>query len=93
MSAVRLVQPASVLQPGGWALEVDTSGSPPIFEVECTSCLDRCDASNDTDSLKRDQWCIRHARKTGHTGYREIRTGFLRAAAHATEARGRNEDA
>lgn len=56
------------------------SGSPPIFEVECTSCLDRCDASNESDSLKRDQWCIQYVRKTGHTGYREIRTGFLRAA-------------
>ncbi|WLQ39375.1 hypothetical protein P8A22_04625 [Streptomyces laculatispora] len=87
------MQPASVLQPDGWALEVDASGSPPIFEVECTSCHGSCDASNDVDSIERDRWCIRHARETGHTGYREIRTGFLRTVAHTAEERGRHGNA
>lgn len=87
-----LVQPLPVVQACGWALGADTSGSPQIFEVECTSCHDRCDPSNDEDSAERDQWCLRHARETGHTGYREIWTGFLRVVAHAAEGRGQGED-
>lgn len=85
---VRLVQPGSVVHDRSWALRADASGSPQVFEVECASCHDRCDASNDADSTERDQWCIRHVGETGHTGYREIRTVLLRAVAHAAGGRG-----
>ncbi|WP_443061103.1 DUF7848 domain-containing protein [Streptomyces sp. NBC_00464] len=86
--AGRLARPVSVVHDRSWVLRVDASGSPQVYEVECASCHDRCDASNDADATERDQWCIRHVGETGHTGYREIRTGLLRAVAHAAEGRG-----
>jgi hypothetical protein len=84
----RLVQSVSVGHGRSWVLRADASGSSRVYEVECASCHDRCDASNDAESAERDQWCIRHVGETGHTGYREIRTGLLRAVAHAAEGRG-----
>lgn len=89
----RPVQPVPVVHDRSWALRTDASGSPQVYEVECASCHDRCDASCDADSTERDQWCVRHVGETGHTDYREIRTGLLRAVAHAAEGRGRSEDA
>ncbi|WP_443035426.1 DUF7848 domain-containing protein [Streptomyces sp. BE230] len=86
--AARLVRPVSVVRDRSWALRADASGCLQVYEVECVSCHDRCDASNEAESAERDQWCIRHVGETGHTGYREIRTGLLRAVAHAAEGRG-----
>ncbi|WP_175409724.1 hypothetical protein [Streptomyces sp. TRM64462] len=51
--------------------------SPPIREVECTTCHERSKPT--TDQLAGDVWAIRHAaRHHGHRGFREIVTAFLR---------------
>ncbi|MHC0433290.1 DUF7848 domain-containing protein [Streptomyces sp. O3] len=50
--------------------------SPPIREIECTTCLQRSDPS--VSQLPPDRWALTHAGATGHTGFREIVTAFLR---------------
>lgn len=89
---VRAIRSVSAVQGRSWELRADAGGSPQAYELECASCHDRCDASSEADSAERDQWCIRHVGETGHTGYREIRTGLLRAVAHAAGGRGEGED-
>lgn len=75
----QVMNPSVVQRREDWALAADDSGTPLIFEVECTTCHAACEASNDPESAERTRWCIEHTKSTGHTGYREIRTGFLRA--------------
>ncbi|WP_251021383.1 hypothetical protein [Streptomyces sp. ISL-98] len=71
--------PRSIIKKATWTLGADHSqgASPPIREIECTTCQDRSEAS--TDQLGPDSWALHHAGLTGHTGYREIVTAFLRA--------------
>ncbi|WP_327375666.1 hypothetical protein OG393_17950 [Streptomyces sp. NBC_01216] len=50
--------------------------SAPIREMECTTCLERSEPG--TSQLQPDRWALAHAGTTGHTGFREIVTVFLR---------------
>ncbi|MFI6287967.1 hypothetical protein ACIBCM_25005 [Streptomyces sp. NPDC051018] len=45
-------------------------------EIECTSGDEGSEAC--TVGLGPEAWAISHARVTGHTGFREIRTAYLR---------------
>ncbi|MFJ3924818.1 hypothetical protein [Streptomyces sp. NPDC090022] len=60
-----------------WLLTADRSGSGAIYEVECTSCHEGSGAGDEEGAA--DVWALRHARGTGHTGYRRIVTDFRRA--------------
>ncbi|MFD9795716.1 hypothetical protein ACFWXK_32730 [Streptomyces sp. NPDC059070] len=68
MSTVRLAD---------WVLQLDTSGSWPIFETECMTCQDTSEASCGKE--RPEVWCLRHASVTGHTGFRRLKTSFFRA--------------
>lgn len=61
-----------------WTIGADRTpgASPPIREVDCTSCMDKSEAT--TDQVAGDTWALGHTGETGHTGYREIVTAFLR---------------
>ncbi|MFG3494296.1 hypothetical protein [Streptomyces sp. NPDC047928] len=62
-----------------WTIAPDRSpGAPqaPLRETECTTCHDRSEP--DTGQLGPDSWAMTHAARTGHTGFREVVTGFLR---------------
>ncbi len=63
----------------GWLLTLDRTGSGAIHEVECTSCHAGSGPADDQDTPA--VWALRHARSTGHTGYRRIVTDFQRAFA------------
>ncbi|MFC4888371.1 hypothetical protein ACFPK5_24845 [Streptomyces beijiangensis] len=67
-----------------WSLGVDLSGSGPIFEAECTTCAESSGAKDGTSSPE--EWCLQHAGRTGHTGYRGMITSFFRATCHAKSA-------
>ncbi|MFD8632133.1 hypothetical protein [Streptomyces sp. NPDC059533] len=58
-------------------LTPDRTGSEAIHEAECTSCLAGSGPADDDDGPA--VWALRHARQTGHTGYRRIVTDFRRA--------------
>lgn len=60
-----------------WVLQLDTSGSGPIFEAECTTCGDASDAADSKEAPE--VWCLRHAGRCGHTGFRAVTTTFFRA--------------
>ncbi|RFU85511.1 hypothetical protein DY218_17025 [Streptomyces triticagri] len=60
-----------------WRLEVDSTGSPPIHEAECTTCNAASGAAD--DKAEPELWCLRHAGRTGHSGFRGITTTFFRA--------------
>ncbi|MFC9703257.1 hypothetical protein ACFTWD_21470 [Streptomyces sp. NPDC056943] len=64
-------------RPKLWALRADRTGSGPITEAECTTCLDGSGAADDGRGPA--VWCLAHAEETGHTGFRRIRTDFFRA--------------
>lgn len=63
-----------------WTIGADRSegASPPIREVECTTCPATSEPT--TDQSAGDIWAIGHTGETGHTGYREVVTAFLRVA-------------
>ncbi|MGW7363059.1 DUF7848 domain-containing protein [Streptomyces sp. NPDC054841] len=69
----------TIIKRAGWTLGADRSEgvSPPIREMECTTCMERSEAR--TGQLGPDSWAISHTGRTGHTGFREIVTAFLRA--------------
>ncbi|WP_329115476.1 DUF7848 domain-containing protein [Streptomyces sp. NBC_01465] len=73
------MSPRSVIKHADWMLGADLGDgvSPPIREIECTSCSERSEAS--TTQLGPDSWALRHAGGTRHTGFREIVTAFIRA--------------
>ncbi|MFF0449666.1 hypothetical protein ACFYT4_25190 [Streptomyces sp. NPDC004609] len=50
--------------------------SAPMREIECTSGDGQSEAC--TEGLGPDAWAIAHARATGHSGFREITTEYLR---------------
>lgn len=66
-----------VASPSDWVLTADRSGSGPVYECECTSCLDGSGPGDDEQAPA--VWALRHACRTGHTGYRRIVTDFQRA--------------
>ena len=61
-----------------WALQVDTSGSGPIYEAECTTCSESSGTADSKD--EPEVWCLRHAGRSGHTGFRAVTTSFFRAS-------------
>lgn len=70
-----------------WVLQLDTTGSGPVFEAECITCGDSSDAANGKEDPE--MWCLRHAGRTGHTGFRSCVTTFFRATrAESEDARG-----
>ncbi len=73
----------SVFRFVNWVLLLDTSGSPPIFELECTSCGTSSEAAG--APAEPQEWALKHASRTGHTMFRAVHTSFFRAT--RTEAR------
>jgi hypothetical protein len=61
-----------------WLLSLDLSGSGPIFESECTTCGETSGAADAKEGPEI--WCLRHAGRTRHTGFRAITTAFFRAS-------------
>ncbi|WP_055470997.1 DUF7848 domain-containing protein [Streptomyces pathocidini] len=70
--------PKAVIRYADWSLSVDESGSGPIYETECTTCGRQSGAAESKD--EPEDWCLRHAGLTGHTGFRATTTSFFRAA-------------
>ncbi|MFD3332356.1 hypothetical protein ACFWV1_06840 [Streptomyces sp. NPDC058700] len=68
----------AVPHPRLWVLRQDPTGSGPITEAECTTCLDGSGAADDGRGPA--VWCLAHAQATGHTGFRRVRTDFFRAS-------------
>jgi cytochrome c2 len=68
----------SVIKSAEWTIGADRSdgASPPIREIQCTTCHERSEPS--TGQLGPDVWAIAHTGATGHDGFREIVTAFLR---------------
>ena len=63
---------------GQWTLATDADGGPLIHEATCTTCAD---ASGTADDWEEPQlWCLRHAGRTGHTGFCGTVTGLFRAS-------------
>ncbi|MET9517597.1 hypothetical protein [Streptomyces sp. NPDC002994] len=62
-----------------WTLSLDVSGSGPINEVECTTCHE---APEPGERGILEEWCLWHAGRTRHTGFRAITTAFFRATCH-----------
>ncbi|MFZ3500084.1 hypothetical protein ACODT5_43905 [Streptomyces sp. 5.8] len=61
-----------------WMLSSDRAGSGAVVEMECTSCLEGSGPAD--DGTDPDVWSLRHASRSGHTGFRRIVTDFHRAA-------------
>ncbi|GGO56236.1 hypothetical protein GCM10012287_49360 [Streptomyces daqingensis] len=68
----------SVMRFADWGLTVDQHGGPPIYVTECTTCAEESAASNDKGDPEI--WCLRHAGRTGHTGFRATSMTFFRAS-------------
>lgn len=60
-----------------WSLGNDPDGSPPIYQMECTTCLESSEAAEEKN--EPELWCLKHAGRTGHTGFRGVITSFFRA--------------
>ncbi|MFD9488127.1 hypothetical protein ACFWBX_30010 [Streptomyces sp. NPDC059991] len=72
-----MTTPRAIWRFADWALQLDTSGSGPIFESQCTTCNDSSEASDGKEVPE--VWCLRHAGATGHTGFRAVTTSYFRA--------------
>lgn len=70
---------ATVLRFADWTLKPDVSGNGPIDEVECTTCHE---APEPGERYALEHWCLRHAGRTRHTGFRAVTTVFFRATCH-----------
>ncbi|RFU86077.1 hypothetical protein DY218_14340 [Streptomyces triticagri] len=70
----------TVVRAARWTIGPDRTpgASTPVREIECTTCLNRSDPSDEQGGP--DLWALGHAARTGHTGFREIVTAFLRAS-------------
>ncbi|MGW2184703.1 DUF7848 domain-containing protein [Streptomyces sp. NPDC001719] len=66
-----------VLRFADWRLRFDVTGSPPIFEMECTSC-DTSSEASEAPAVPQ-EWAMKHAGRTGHTMFRAVNTSFFRA--------------
>jgi hypothetical protein len=63
---------------GQWTLTTDADGGPLIHAAECTTCGETPGGAEDWDGPQL--WCLRHAGRTSHTGFRGTVTGFFRAS-------------
>lgn len=79
-----------VVQSSAWLLFCDRAGSGPIHESECTSCLEGSGPADDEAAPA--MWSLRHARRTGHTGYRRVITHFQRALECSVGTRPHNDE-
>lgn len=61
-----------------WVLKLDTSGTGPIFEMECVSCDATSGAADTPDGPQN--WALSHAGRTGHVVFRALHTSFFRAS-------------
>ena len=71
----------SVIRFADWTITPDASEgvSPPLFEMECTTCPERSPASEDAGEAQ--DWALRHSgRHPSHTGFRGISTSFWRTS-------------
>jgi hypothetical protein len=69
----------SVIRHADWTIAADREpgASGPVYELECTTCLDRSDAAE--ERTPPEDWALSHTgRKTDHRGYRAITTAFFR---------------
>lgn len=69
----------SVIRNADWTIGLDRTpgASGPVYEVECTTCMERSDAAD--ERTPPEDWALRHTgRNTRHRGYRAIITSFLR---------------
>ncbi|MFJ2094738.1 hypothetical protein ACIOEW_36620 [Streptomyces sp. NPDC087901] len=69
----------SVIRLADWAIGPDRTpgASAPVYEVECTTCLETSDAYEGPTSPE--DWALAHAgRNPSHRSYRAIITSFLR---------------
>ncbi|GCD46785.1 hypothetical protein [Streptomyces paromomycinus] len=62
-----------------WVLQLDTSGSPPIFEMKCM----KCDAVSGAfeDPAPAQNWALKHAGREGHTLFQAVNLSYFRATA------------
>ncbi|MFJ2110652.1 hypothetical protein ACIOEX_01765 [Streptomyces sp. NPDC087850] len=69
----------STIRLAKWVIgrDKEEGASPPIREVECTTCMEKSPA--ETNQIDGDIWALQHTGRNGHTGYREIVTSFLRS--------------
>ncbi|MGY3680471.1 DUF7848 domain-containing protein [Streptomyces sp. TE33382] len=80
-------------KPGGlcmadWAVCADASGSPSVVAAECASCGEFCEPSPSISA--QPVWCVDHAARTGHTGFRRIVTDFVRVSGGHEEGAARD---
>ncbi|SHK76896.1 hypothetical protein SAMN05216268_101256 [Streptomyces yunnanensis] len=68
----------SVWRIADWDLDVGTSDSGSIYKHQCMSCGQKSSAAVTADGP--DEWCLRHAERTGHTEFRGTVTTFFRAS-------------
>ncbi|MFF3326096.1 hypothetical protein [Streptomyces sp. NPDC002889] len=70
--------PRTVIKLADWTIGPDREegASPPIRQVECTTCGWQSQPS--VRQLDTDTQALAHAGRTSHPSYREITTAFLR---------------
>ncbi|MEV5680918.1 hypothetical protein [Streptomyces sp. NPDC052179] len=87
--AESVAQPKSALYKTGWVVCADASGPPAAFAAECTLCGESCEPTPSMSA--QPEWCVDHAARTGHTGFRRIVTDLVRVSAHHEERAVRHE--
>jgi hypothetical protein len=71
----------SVIRHVTWTIATDLSegASPPLYEMECTTCPERSPAGEVAADAQ--QWALEHSgRHPTHTGFRGINTSFWRTS-------------
>lgn len=71
----------SVIRFAMWTIAPDPSegASPPLYELECTTCPERSAPSEAAADAQ--QWALEHSgRHPTHTGFRGISTSFWRTS-------------
>lgn len=67
----------SVWRFADWVLQLDPSVSGPVFDAKCTTCEESSGAADSKEDPE--VWCLRHAGRSGHTGFQAVATMFFRA--------------
>lgn len=63
---------------GQWTLTRDSADGPLVHVAECTTCGEQ---SGDAETWGEPQlWCLRHAGRTAHTGFRATVVSLFRAS-------------
>ncbi|WP_146252245.1 DUF7848 domain-containing protein [Streptomyces carminius] len=60
-----------------WSLSIDPDNGEPAYAAACVTCDDASGPS--ADKRAPELWCLRHAGRTGHTGFRATITSHFRA--------------